>query len=145
MVYDITDPTDVKFTDYNNSRSVSAYEGDHGPEGITFIDAASSPDGKPYIIVANEISGTLTIYSINTENLGTGDFTAEPKAFVMFPNPAVNGVAYFNRAADIEVYDYSGKLIQSAKQALTINTSAMAPGIYLVKTSEGIVKKLIVK
>jgi hypothetical protein len=145
MVYDVTDPTDVKFTDYNNSRSVSAYEGDHGPEGITFIDAASSPDGKPYIIVANEISGTLTIYSINTENLGTGDFTAEPKAFVMFPNPAVNGVAYFNRAADIEVYDYSGKLIQSAKQALTINTSAMAPGIYLVKTSEGIVKKLIVK
>ncbi|RYD87216.1 MAG: alkaline phosphatase, partial [Sphingobacteriales bacterium] len=44
MVYDITDPNNVTFTDYKNSRSVSAYAGDHGPEGITFISAADSPD-----------------------------------------------------------------------------------------------------
>lgn len=145
MVYDVTNPADVKFVDYKNSRSVSAYAGDHGPEGITHIKAADSPDGKDYIIVANEISGTLTIFSVNTESLGTPGFEAEPKTFVVFPNPSVNGTAYFNRAADIEVYDYSGKLIHSAKQALTIDTSRMAAGIYLVKTSEGIVKKLLVK
>ncbi|WP_185965487.1 choice-of-anchor I family protein [Flavobacterium zepuense] len=145
MVYDVTDPNNVEFVDYKNSRSVSAYTGDHGPEGITFIDAASSPNNKPYIVIANEISGTLTVFEVNTTNLSTGDFTTEPRTFVVFPNPSVNGVAYFNRAADIEVYDYSGKLIHSAKQALTIDTSAMATGIYLVKTSEGIVKKLIVK
>ncbi|MFD2603326.1 choice-of-anchor I family protein [Flavobacterium suzhouense] len=145
MVYDVTDPTDVKFVDYKNSRSVSAYAGDHGPEGITHIKAADSPDGKDYIIVANEISGTLTIFEVDTTTLGGGEFNPEPKTFVVFPNPSVNGVAYFNRAADIEVYDYSGKLILSAKQALTIDTSKMAAGMYLVKTSEGIVKKLLVK
>ncbi len=145
MVYDVTDPADVKFVDYKNSRSVSAYEGDHGPEGITHIKATDSPDGKDYIIVANEISGTLTIFEIDTTMLGNGEFNPEPKTFVVFPNPSVNGVAYFNRAADIEVYDYSGKLIYSAKQALTIDTSGMASGIYLIKTSEGIVKKLLVK
>lgn len=145
MVYDVTDPTDVKFVDYKNSRSVSAYAGDHGPEGITHIKAADSPTGKDYIIVANEISGTLTIFSVNTDALGTPGFEAEPKTFVVFPNPSVDGMAYFNRAADIEVYDYSGKLIHSAKQALTIDTSRMASGMYLVKTSEGIVKKLLVK
>lgn len=145
MVYDVTDPADVKFVDYKNSRSVSAYTGDHGPEGITHIKAADSPDGKDYIIVANEISGTLTIFEVDTTLLGTGEHNFEPKTFVVFPNPAVNGVAYFNRAADIEVYDYSGKLILSAKEALTIDTSKMAAGMYLVKTSEGIVKKLLVK
>jgi hypothetical protein len=145
MVYDVTDPTNVKFVDYKNSRSVSAYAGDHGPEGITHIKASESPDGKDYIIVANEISGTLTIFEVDTTLLGNDDHTFEPKTFAVFPNPSVNGVAYFNRAADIEVYDYSGKLILSAKQALTIDTSKMATGIYLVKTSEGIVKKLLVK
>ena len=145
MVYDVTDPADVKFADYKNSRSVSAYTGDHGPEGITHIKAADSPDGKDYIIVANEISGTLTIFEVDTTLLGNGEFNPEPKTFVVFPNPSVNGVAYFNRAADIEVYDYSGKMILSAKDALTIDTSGMAAGIYLIKTSEGIVKKLLVK
>ncbi|PZR15557.1 MAG: hypothetical protein DI539_18305 [Flavobacterium psychrophilum] len=145
MVYDVTDPTAVKFVDYKNSRSVSAYAGDHGPEGIIHIKAADSPDGKDYIIVANEISGTLTIFEVDTTTLGGGEFNPEPKTFAVFPNPSVNGVAYFNRVADIEVYDYSGKLILSAKQALTIDTSKMAAGMYLVKTSEGIVKKLLVK
>lgn len=145
MVYDITDPNDVRFVDYKNSRSVSAYEGDHGPEGITFISSTDSPDDKNYIIVANEISGTLTIFEVNAENLSTGGFANEPKTFNVFPNPNVEGIAYFNRAADIEVYNIEGKMIHSAKQALTINTSGMAPGIYIIKTTEGIVKKLIVK
>ena len=145
MVYDVTDPNNVAFVDYKNSRSTSAFAGDHGPEGITFIKAADSPNGKPYIIVANEISGTLTIFEVDTTNLGTGDFSQEPKTFVVFPNPSVNGIAYFNRAADIEVYDYSGKLIHASKNALTINTSNFASGVYLVKTSEGITKKLVVE
>jgi len=145
MVYDVTDPTAPVFVDYKNSRSVSAYAGDHGPEGITFINGSQSPDGKNYVIVANEISGTLTIFEVDTTNLGTGSFTAETKTFNVFPNPNVDGIAYFNRAADIEVYDFSGKLVHSEKEALTLNTSMMASGIYLIKTSEGIVKKLIVK
>ncbi|AWH86202.1 alkaline phosphatase [Flavobacterium album] len=145
MVYDVTDPNNVQFTDYKNSRSTSAYEGDNGPEGIIFIKGTDSPDSKPYIIVANEISGTLTIFGVNTENLGTGEFNNGPKAFTVFPNPSVSGIAYFNRAADIEVYDYSGKLILSQKQALTIDTSKLTSGIYLIKTAEGITKKLLVE
>lgn len=145
MVYDITNPNSVKFVDYKNNRSVSAYSGDHGPEGITYISAANSPDNKDYIIVANEISGTLTIFQVMTENLSAPEYEAKPKSFVLFPNPAENGIVYFNRVADIEVFDYSGKLIHKAEQALTIDTASFATGIYLVKTSEGITKKLVVK
>lgn len=146
MVYDVTDPSDVRFVDYKNSRSTSAYTGDHGPEGIIFISSTESPDNKNYVLIANEISGTISIFEVDTTSLSTGNqLTQEPKAFNIFPNPSTNSVVYLNRAADIDIYDYNGKLVHSAKNALTINTTAMATGIYLVKTSEGIVKKLVVK
>ena len=145
MVYDITDPANAEFVDYKNNRSTTAYAGDHGPEGITFIDGTNSPNGTPYIVVANEISGTLTIFEVDTENLGTDSYVTTPKTFNVFPNPAVAGVAYFNRVADIELYDLNGKLLHSEKQALKLDTSALPAGIYLIKTGEGIVKKLIIK
>ncbi|WP_395047451.1 choice-of-anchor I family protein [Flavobacterium sp.] len=145
MVYDITNPNDVKFVDYKNSRNVSAYAGDNGPEGITFIKAENTTTGKNYVAVANEISGTISLFEVNTNNLSTEGFFVEPKTFVIFPNPSENGVVYFNRVADFELYDFSGKLIQQGKNALTIDTSQLSAGIYLVKTSGGIVKKLVIK
>lgn len=144
MVYDVTNPTAVTFVDYKNSRNVSAYGGDNGPEGITFIKAADSPNGKNYAVVANEISGTLTLFEVNTVTLSTNDFVNEPKTFVIFPNPNQNGIVYLNRVASYELYDYSGKLLQSEKDALTIDTSRLASGMYLVKTSEGMIKKLVI-
>lgn len=146
MVYNVTDPNNVTFVDYKNSRSTSAYAGDHGPEGITYIRPENSATGKPYVLVANEISGTITIFEVDLNTLATPDFQNNPATFVMFPNPTNNsGIVYFNRPADIEVFDISGKAIISQKQAQTIDTSNLSSGMYLVKTSEGITKKLIVK
>ena len=144
MVYDITNPNNVKFVDYKNSRTVSAYGGDNGPEGVTFIKAADSPNNKNYVAVANEISGTISLYEVNTINLGINNFENEPKTFVIFPNPNEKGTVYFNRVATYQLFDYSGKLIQAEKEALTIDTSKLSTGIYIVKTSEGIVKKLVI-
>jgi hypothetical protein len=64
MVYDITDPNHVQFVDYNNPRLLNTYGGDNGPEGIVYISNTVSPDGKHYIVVANEVSGTLSIYKL---------------------------------------------------------------------------------
>ncbi|WP_435529027.1 T9SS type A sorting domain-containing protein [Flavobacterium hydatis] len=63
----------------------------------------------------------------------------------MFPNPSQKGIVYFNRTADIQVFDINGKNVLTTKNAQTINTSQLTTGIYFVKTSEGIVKKMIVK
>lgn len=145
MVYDITNPNDVKFVDYKNSRNVSAYGGDNGPEGVLFIKSENTTTGKNYIAVANEISGTISLFEVNTTNLSNNDFDVEPKTFVIFPNPSQKGIVYFNRVANYELYDFSGKLIQSEKNALKIDTLELSSGIYLVKTSEGITKKLIIE
>jgi len=70
MVYDITDPIAPVFVTYINNRDFSGdaeagTAGDLGPEGLAFISAATSPNGVDLLVVANEISGSTTIYQIN--------------------------------------------------------------------------------
>lgn len=67
MVYEITDPYQPRFIQYINNRDFtaatnSAAAKDLGPEGIHFISEEESPTGVPLIAVANEISGTTSIY-----------------------------------------------------------------------------------
>ncbi|MDC8105043.1 choice-of-anchor I family protein [Chryseobacterium sp. B21-037] len=147
MVYNITDPNNVTFTDYKNSRSTSAYGGDNGPEGIIYIAPQNTATGKGYVVIANEISGTLSMYEVVTPpTLGTGEVKAEQATFNVFPNPVTKGnTLYFNRAQGYELYDMSGKLLKKEKNSLLIETSSLATGVYLIKTSEGILKRFIVK
>ena len=63
MVYDITNPAAASFVTYLNTRS--GLTGDRGPEGLALIPAAKSPNGKPLLIVGNEISGSTTVMQIN--------------------------------------------------------------------------------
>jgi len=60
MVYDITNPSHPFFVDYINDWQL----GDISPEGLLFIPAADSPNGTPLLIVANEVSRNLAIYSV---------------------------------------------------------------------------------
>lgn len=64
MVYDVTNPTSPVYQDYINTRSLNTVGGDLAPEGLIYLPANSSPDGKPYILVANEISGTIGVFEI---------------------------------------------------------------------------------
>jgi 2',3'-cyclic-nucleotide 2'-phosphodiesterase / 3'-nucleotidase / 5'-nucleotidase len=84
MIYDVTNPYDVSFVDYFNSRDFTVPTcldvdeeegcnqddetnpdaGDLGPEIIHFIAADDSPNGKPLLAVSHEISGTTTLYEI---------------------------------------------------------------------------------
>lgn len=63
IVYDITTPTAPSYVTYLNTRSGTG--GDLGPEGLAFIKAADSPNGKPLIVVGNEVSGTTAILQID--------------------------------------------------------------------------------
>ncbi|MDT0329805.1 choice-of-anchor I family protein [Nocardiopsis lambiniae] len=71
MVYDITDPEGAAFVDYVNNRDFSATPGtpeagDLGAEGLTFIAAEDSPlPGVPLLAVANEVSGTTTLFRVD--------------------------------------------------------------------------------
>lgn len=64
MVYDVTNPASPVFIDYKNTRTLGSYGGDNGAEGIIFISAVNSPNAQPIVILANEVSSTLAIYSL---------------------------------------------------------------------------------
>jgi len=70
IVYDVTEPAESFFETYINNRNFTAANGttaqlDLGPEGLIFIDKDDSPTGKYMLVVANEVSGTTTLYNIN--------------------------------------------------------------------------------
>jgi len=70
MVYDLSNPNSPEFVDYLNNRDFSGdpeagTAGDLAPEGLTFIPAEESPTSQPLLAVANEVSGSTTIFGTN--------------------------------------------------------------------------------
>jgi hypothetical protein len=81
MIFDISRPRDTSFVSYVSNRDYSvsvedaldegadvgetlAAAGDLGPEGITFVPWYASPTWQPMLAVANEVSGTTTLYDV---------------------------------------------------------------------------------
>ena len=74
MVYDVSTPTAPTFISYTNAalaglaaipaNNTSPGSYDVSPEGMVFVPASDSPTAKPLLIVANELSGTTTIYEV---------------------------------------------------------------------------------
>jgi len=77
MVYNVTNPQNPGFVQYLNNRDFSVSQenleagmaGDLGPEGLAFIAAEDSPNGKPMLAVGNEVSGTTTFYGVDVIEL----------------------------------------------------------------------------
>lgn len=69
MIYDISTPNKPKFIEYFTTRNFTetetAKQGDLGPEGLIFIAAKDSPNGKPLLVVGNEVSGSTAVYQVN--------------------------------------------------------------------------------
>ena len=69
MVYNITNPQNAEFVKYINPRDFTVDDdaveanlaGPLGPEDVKFI----TQDGEMYLLVSNEVSGTLSIYSVS--------------------------------------------------------------------------------
>lgn len=84
FIYDITKPSEAKYIDYILNRAVEAeykiddstspvtlsgrYQqaGDLAPEGIKFVPAAYSPTKNAMLLVANEVSGTVSVYDVQS-------------------------------------------------------------------------------
>ena len=86
MVYDVTDPRDAFYVTYVNGSDIRNFAqpvcttvsgsggctsgvpnplaGDLGPEGLAFVSAKDSPNGRPLLIVGNEISGSTRVYEV---------------------------------------------------------------------------------
>lgn len=69
-VFSVQNPASPVFVEYVNPRDFAGNPaldtaGDLGPEGLQFVPASVSPNGKDLLIVGNEISGSTAIFQID--------------------------------------------------------------------------------
>ena len=144
MTYDISDPFAPLFVSYKNSRNTTGVGGDLGPEGIIYIAPENSPTNKGLVIMANEVSATLSMYEISNDVLANENFTTKTNSFVVYPNPVKNGVVYFNQPETISLYDALGRKIIEKTNALSLDMN-YAKGIYFIQTKNGTTQKIVIE
>ncbi|MFB9993300.1 choice-of-anchor I family protein [Deinococcus oregonensis] len=103
MVLDVSTPAAPAFVAYANTVTPDAdprsgLAGDLGPEGVLFIPAAQSPNGNNILVVANEVSGSTTLYSV-----------ADSGHLTLLGRVQVTPYAYDKGAAEIPAYDPASK------------------------------------
>ncbi|MEM6718972.1 MAG: choice-of-anchor I family protein [Bacteroidota bacterium] len=146
MIYDVTNPANPTFLQYLNNRGAvpgAAETGDLGPEGIIYVNENDSPTGTALLVISNEVSATLSIYSLDNV-LSVDEFNTRRNSFLMYPNPAKQQVT-FSIEDDYQVFDVAGRLVKEIYQDTDLDVSNLKTGLYIVKNSKGTTKKLIVE
>jgi hypothetical protein len=116
-VFDITDPSNVAYTHHHNNRDTATGKGDIGPEGLVFIPHTDSPNKRDLLVVANEVSSTLTIYHVFDPQLDTNvsvnDMMVNNSNISLFPNPTQNNITIetSEEIQWVEVVDFSGAVV----------------------------------
>jgi hypothetical protein len=74
MAWDVSNPTAPSFAAYGTTRKLDVAPdtvgGDIGAEGVTFIAGEESPNGRPLVLVGNEVSRTVSIFQVETRPRG---------------------------------------------------------------------------
>ncbi len=158
MIYDVTDPLASTFVAYVNNRDFSVdvqlgngssnpAAGDLGPEGLAFISATDSPTGQALLLVANEVSGTVTVYGLGQRVTARSE---GPEGSVLrlvgaVPNPSRTPAVVFSLEAPADVrlvvFDALGREVSRTERALGAgadlrlapDVSGLAPGVYLYR------------
>ncbi len=136
MTFDVTDVNDVQYVDFTNNRDFSAdpttsEAGDLAPECIIFIPKDETSHSKDLIAVANEVSGTISIYEIIDVTSVSSDLTGEQ--FSIYPNPAAT-ILKISRTGNFQIFNISGKLVKEVNQSNYINIADLANGIYTIRS-----------
>jgi len=144
MVFNINDPAAPVLETYANNRSLTAGTGDLGPEGIVFISAADSPTGQPLLLLANEVSSTVAVYSIqaSTPTAARPGQAAEPLA--AYPNPSQGTPVRLSRAVSGTLHDLAGRPVRQLHATNQLEITGLAAGVYLLRADDGAATKLIV-
>ena len=62
LVYNITNPNNPRFVQYIRNTNTLA-DGDLSPEGMKFVPANKSPNGKALLLVGYETSGSMAVFT----------------------------------------------------------------------------------
>ena len=138
MIYNINNPSMPVFESYSNNRDFTVDDvetnavGDLGVECISFINNTVSPDGKNYVVTANEVSGTVSVFEID---LPTSISKINNTQFSLYPNPSTGSSIEFTVKDTYTLTDLNGKIINVFSNTQHADVSNLSSGTYLVKNS----------
>lgn len=145
MVYNVSDPTKPVFVQYVNSRDLGPNEGgDLGPEGIIYLTPDASPNDTALVVVANEISGTLSFFTIPDITTDVAGKLTTGRNLIVFPNPAHDRL-YVEQTDDYRMLDMQGREVLRTIKQNSIDVSTFARGMYLLVRSDGAVARISLK
>jgi hypothetical protein len=146
MVFNINNPAAPVLETYVNNRNLTGATttGDLGPEGIVFISAADSPTGQPLLLLSNEVSSTIAVYSIgaSTPTAARPGQAAAPLAG--YPNPSQGAPVRLSRTVSGTLHDLAGRPVRQLRATNQLETNGLAAGVYLLRADDGATTKLIV-
>ncbi len=138
MIYDVSNPRAPEFVTYFNNRDFSVGDvengpvGDLGPEDIRFVPKTDSPNGDALLIVANEVSGTVSIFTFGDVPTNVEDVFAAELPWRIFPNP-VQEVIFTNVTADFAVYNQMGQQMLSVRNTNYLRVNQLPAGTYVIR------------
>ncbi|MET4106126.1 choice-of-anchor I family protein [Hymenobacter sp. UYP22] len=144
-VFNVNDPAQPRLVQYVNNRSLTSGTGDQGPEGIVFISGSNSPTGQPLLLLANEVSSTVSVYGIQTRGPVTATASARTAApLQLYPNPT-QGRVQLSRPVSGTLHDALGRPVRTLRKATQLETTGLAPGVYVLRAEDGASSRLVVR
>lgn len=148
MVYDISNPRAPVFVNYINNRNFAIApempgSGDLGPEGIIYIPRENSPNGNALLVVANEVSGSVSLFTVGLMT-DVDEPTTANLQWRVFPNP-VRDEILTNRVSDYGVYNTVGQQLLSVKNTNRLDASRLSAGTYILRDLKHGAAQLFVK
>ena len=104
------------------------------------------PDGANPFPYNNSLTIAIAGFDDPTAlaTLSSREFNFDSNKFGIYPNPTER-ILYLSETTDCALYDITGKRIGVYRNTKSIDISGIQTGTYLLKTSEGITKKVIIK
>ncbi len=130
MIYNITDPTNPVYVGYHNNRSFASNGPDRGAEGMIYIDAANSPNGNSIMLLANEISSTITVYQINTCKEKAGVNITSTNGITFCAGDSSSLYTLQSTGVNYQWYQNGNILAGESDTLLTVNTAGNYAVLY---------------
>ena len=131
----------------NDSTIAICNDNDFGQMSTTENGVAEATTGKSTLFIyglkgSNKVQNYVAQSQVITS---VKQLSSNQKSdFFIYPNPA-KGEVNFNKMVSVEIYNMLGQMVLSASNVKSINIENLNNGLYIVKTSENEVSRLIIE
>jgi len=122
----------------------------YAPDGITPIDTLTFGQQITDISYGRYPNGNSTWMYFNFPTPGASNSILsienidKANNFIIYPNPPINNIIFFNKAIDFSLYSSNGALIERYLNTTKLNTEGLSQGVYFIALDDGTREKVVI-